>query len=256
MKKIGVVSSLAAALILAGCGKDAANAAVSEQAEVKTEQTKQEEAVTLQTLTEKQAYGLGVNFGTQLKSTVEQINSVGIALDMELVKKGMTDAVAGTPSLSQEDIQTALQELQKQHQELEQAKRAEDGKQFIEEGQTFLAENAKKEGVVTTESGLQYEIVTAADGEKPKATDTVTVHYTGTLLNGEKFDSSVDRGQPASFPLNRVIPGWTEGVQLMPVGSKFRFYIPYNLAYGEGGSGSIPPYSTLIFDVELISIDG
>ena len=256
MQKLGVVSALAAALVLAGCGKDAeADKAANTQAKT-TEQTQTKEAVNLQTLKEKQAYGLGVNFGTQLKSTVEQINGVGLTLDIEMVKKGVADALAGNPELDQAAIQTALQELQKEHQELDAAKRADEGKEFLEQGEAFLAENAKKDGIQTTESGLQYEVLTQGEGEKPAATDTVTVHYTGTLIDGTKFDSSVDRGQPASFPLNRVIPGWTEGVQLMNVGSKYRFYIPYNLAYGENGTGSIPPFSTLIFDVELISIEG
>ena len=127
----------------------------------------------------------------------------------------------------------------------------------LEAGRAFLAENAEDPEVVTTDSGLQYKVLQEGTGEQhPKATDKVTVHYHGTLIDGRVFDSSVDRGEPASFPLNRVIPGWTEGVQLMNVGSKYRFYIPYNLAYGENGTGSIPPFSTLIFDVELISIEG
>lgn len=245
-----MVSALTAALIMAGCG----DKTTSDTAQAESQPTKQE-AVTLQTMTEKQAYGLGVNFGSQLKSTVEQINAVGLGLDIELVKKGVEDTLAGNPELSPEDIQAALQELQKQHQEMESAKKAEEGKVFLEEGQKFLAENAKKDGVTTTDSGLQYEVVEAGDGDSPKATDTVKVHYTGTLIDGTKFDSSVDRGEPATFPLNRVIPGWTEGVQLMQVGSKYRFYVPYDLAYGENGTGSIPPYATLIFDVELLSIE-
>jgi FKBP-type peptidyl-prolyl cis-trans isomerase len=123
----------------------------------------------------------------------------------------------------------------------------------MEEGSKFLAENKTKAGVVTTSSGLQYLVLQAGTGPKPKATDEVTVHYKGTLLSGKQFDSSYDRGQPISFPLNQVIPGWTEGVQLMPIGSKYRFFIPYQLAYGEKGAGQdIPPYSVLIFEVELI----
>lgn len=123
----------------------------------------------------------------------------------------------------------------------------------MEEGTKFLAENKTKQGVVTLPSGLQYLVLQAGTGPKPKATDEVTVHYKGTLLNGKQFDSSYDRGEPISFPLNQVIPGWTEGVQLMPVGSKYRFFIPYQLAYGEKGAGQdIPPYSVLIFEVELI----
>jgi FKBP-type peptidyl-prolyl cis-trans isomerase FklB len=123
-----------------------------------------------------------------------------------------------------------------------------------EEGQEFLTKNGQRPEVTTTESGLQYEVLVAAEGEMPIASSTVTVHYVGTLLSGEKFDSSVDRGEPISFPLNRVIAGWTEGLQLMPVGSKYRFFIPQDLAYGSRGAGAaIPPYSALIFDVELLS---
>ena len=123
-------------------------------------------------------------------------------------------------------------------------------------GQAFLAANAKKEGVVTTASGLQYKVLQAGTGPKPKATDTVNVHYHGTFIDGKTFDSSYDRGEPISFPLNRVIAGWTEGVQLMPVGSKYEFYIPYKLAYGErGAGGAIPGYATLIFQVELLAIE-
>ncbi|WAJ69964.1 FKBP-type peptidyl-prolyl cis-trans isomerase [Catenovulum adriaticum] len=251
MQKLGIVSALTAALIMAGCS----DKTTSDTAQVESQPTQQQEADTLQTMTEKQAYGLGVNFGSQLKSTVEQINAVGLGLDIELVKKGVEDTLSGNPELSPEDIQAALQELQKQHQEMESAKKAEEGKVFLEEGEKFLAENAKKDGITTTDSGLQYEVIESGEGDSPKATDTVKVHYTGTLIDGTKFDSSVDRGEPATFPLNRVIPGWTEGVQLMQVGSKYRFYVPYDLAYGENGTGSIPPYATLIFDVELLSIE-
>ncbi|NOS89354.1 MAG: FKBP-type peptidyl-prolyl cis-trans isomerase [Methylococcaceae bacterium] len=122
-------------------------------------------------------------------------------------------------------------------------------------GKTFLAENAKKTNIKTTASGLQYEVLTAGTGKtNPKATDTVTVHYKGTTIDGKEFDSSYSRNEPTSFPLNRVIPGWTEGVQLMTEGAKYRFYIPSELAYGEQGAGPIAPNSTLIFDVELIKI--
>ena len=125
-----------------------------------------------------------------------------------------------------------------------------------EEGIKFLEENGKRPEVTTTESGLQYEVLTPAEGPKPSATNSVTVHYVGQLISGEMFDSSVDRGEPATFPLNRVIGGWTEGVQLMSVGSKYRFYIPQELGYGARGAGAAtPPYSTLIFDVELLKIN-
>ena len=125
----------------------------------------------------------------------------------------------------------------------------------VGKGAEFLAENAKREGVQVTASGLQYEVIKAAEGAKPTPTDTVSVHYTGTLISGKKFDSSVDRGEPTEFPVNRVIPGWTEGLQLMSVGSKFKFFIPSELAYGEAGAGrDIGPNETLIFEVELLGI--
>ena len=124
------------------------------------------------------------------------------------------------------------------------------------EGEAFLAENAKREGVIVTGSGLQYEVLTAAEGKKPKATDKVKVHYEGTLIDGTVFDSSYRRGEAISFGLNQVIAGWTEGVQLMSVGAKYKFFIPYNLAYGERGAGAqIPPYAALIFTVELLGIE-
>lgn len=129
------------------------------------------------------------------------------------------------------------------------------GRNAKADGEKFLAENGKRAEVTTTASGLQYEVLEATIGQKPKATDTVKVHYEGTLIDGTVFDSSVERGEPIVFGLNQVIAGWTEGVQLMPVGSKFKFYIPQNLGYGERAAGSIPPYSTLIFEVELLGIE-
>ncbi len=130
------------------------------------------------------------------------------------------------------------------------------GKEARGAGEAFLAENAQKTGITTTQSGLQYEVLTPAIGQKPKATDRVRCHYEGRLIDGTVFDSSYKRGEPATFPLNGVIAGWTEGLQLMAVGSKFRFFIPFNLAYGaQGAGGSIPPYAALIFDVELLGIE-
>ena len=136
-----------------------------------------------------------------------------------------------------------------------QAKQAEQAKELTAEGEEYLAENAKREEIVVTDSGLQYEILQAGDGAIPTKEDTVRTHYHGTLVNGTVFDSSVDRGQPAEFPVGGVIAGWTEALQLMPVGSKWRLHIPYNLAYGErGAGGAIGPYATLIFDIELLAI--
>ena len=156
-----------------------------------------------------------------------------------------------------EDKETAFtsREAQVMLQEFFQKKQKEEAEKFIAEGKAYLDENAKKEGVTVTKSGLQYEVLQEGTGKSPKATDTVRCHYEGRLLDGTVFDSSYKRGEPADFGLNQVIPGWTEGVQLMKEGAKYRFTIPYLLAYGEQGAGaSIPPFSTLVFDVELIKV--
>ena len=151
--------------------------------------------------------------------------------------------------------QTIVQEYFRKKEEKLNAERAEKGKVAKAEGEKYLAENAKKEGVTVLPSGLQYMVLKEGNGNKPKATDTVKCHYEGFLIDGTVFDSSVERGEPAEFALNQVIAGWTEGLQLMQEGAKYRFFIPYILGYGEGGAGaSIPPFATLIFDVELLEV--
>jgi FKBP-type peptidyl-prolyl cis-trans isomerase FklB len=157
--------------------------------------------------------------------------------------------------VSHREAQTIVQEyFTKQEQKL-QAERAEKGKVHKEAGEKYLAENAKKEGIITLPSGLQYQVIKEGNGKKPTAKDTVMCHYEGFLIDGTVFDSSIQRGEPATFPLQQVIAGWTEGLQLMQEGAKYRFFIPYRLAYGEGGAGnSIPPFAALIFDVELIQV--
>ncbi len=177
-------------------------------------------------------------------------------LNYDLLVMGLKDAFGNnTPILNEEASQTTINRL---FESLAGAREEKNKTQFaaqIKEGEDFLAKNKLKNGVITTPSGLQYEIIKQGTGNKPKATDQVTVHYQGTLLNGFEFDSSYKRGEPITLELNRVIKGWTEGVQLMPEGSKYRFYIPYNLGYGASGAGqNIPPYATLIFEVELIKI--
>lgn len=208
----------------------------------KTEQPVQMEMNMNDTLT-KVSYALGMNIVSNLKQQ-------GVdTLSHDAFMKGVKDAFAGDSTLITDE--DALEILKSYFSEQQEKK----AKMAAKEGEDFLAENAKREGVQVTESGLQYEVITMGEGEKPSATTEVTVHYKGTLIDGKTFDSSYDRGQPATFGLNQVIPGWTEGLQLMPVGSKFKFYIPYQLAYGErGAGGSIPPYSALIFEVELISM--
>ncbi|EJX10418.1 peptidyl-prolyl cis-trans isomerase, FKBP-type [gut metagenome] len=192
---------------------------------------------------EKISYALGMVIGHNLKS-------MGVnGLNGEEFAKAVNDILSGKEAAmtDSEAQQTVTQFLQTQE--------AEKGKVVREAGEAFLAENAKKENVVTLPSGLQYTVLTEGTGRKPKATDNVKCHYEGTLIDGTVFDSSYRRNEPATFPLNGVIAGWTEGVQLMSEGAKFRFFIPYNLAYGSRGAGQqIPPYAALIFDVELIEV--
>ncbi|MRR24070.1 FKBP-type peptidyl-prolyl cis-trans isomerase [bacterium] len=190
------------------------------------------------------AYAIGVNFYFDSSND-------SIFIDPVLLAKGMLDSKNGKNMMEQGAAQTFLMTYM-QKKQMEQMKKMY-GKN-IDEGEKFLADNKKREGVQETATGLQYEVVTMGTGAKPVATDVVKVHYTGMLLDSTKFDSSLDRGEPAQFGVNQVIQGWQEGIQLMPVGSKFKFYIPYELAYGEQGTGPIPPYATLIFDVELLEI--
>lgn len=193
---------------------------------------------------DKLSYAWGLAMGRQLKG-------MGVSnLDADTFRNGVMNAFDGTePAIPVEEAQKLindyLQELQDKAKKVARA-----------EGEQFLAENGKKENVKTTASGLQYVVEKEGTGAQPTAEDEVTVHYTGKLLNGQVFDSSVNRGEPATFPLNRVIPGWTEGVQLMKEGAKYTFFIPSDLAYGpQGVPGAIPPHSTLIFDVELIKVN-
>lgn len=192
---------------------------------------------------DKISYALGLSLGRSLQeSGVNKVESADLTA-------GIADVLAGAqPKISLDEAQRLLDDFFRKCQQ-EKADKAK------AEGQTFLEQNAKRNGVHTTPSGLQYEILEPALGPKPKADDRVTVHYEGTLIDGTVFDSSYKRGQTATFGLNQVIRGWTEGLQLMSVGAKYRFYIPYQLAYGERGAGAqIPPYAALIFTVELIAI--
>ncbi len=206
----------------------------------------QQPGKTEETNHQKASYIIGHNFASSL---IEQ----GLTPDVEALTRGIADAVAGKESrFSPEQVREIMTVLQKTLAEKEKQRMTELQKQNA----AFLAENGKAEGVVTTASGLQYKVVKQGTGPKPKATDTVTVHYEGKLIDGKVFDSSRKRNQPASFPLNRVIKGWTEGLQLMPVGSTYIFYIPGNLAYGQNpppGSG-IYPNAVLVFEVELLKI--
>ena len=196
----------------------------------------------------KASYGIGRNMGMQL------LNQPFDGLDIQCVSEGLIDAFGNVESpVAQADLEAAFKHIT----EIMQAKQAELSEGVIALGTQFLAENANKEGVTVTESGLQYEVINEGSGDKPKATSTVRTHYHGTLIDGTVFDSSYDRGQPAEFPVNGVIKGWTEALQMMTVGSKWRLAIPYDLAYGEQGAGAaIGPFSTLVFDVELLEIIG
>jgi len=190
------------------------------------------------------SYSLGVSVAYNLKEQGFKVESI------EDFSKALYDVLNDNQlAIPQEKIGKLVNDYFKKLQEKHSAEK-------MDEGKKFLAENAKREGVVTLPSGLQYEIITKGNGEMPKLTDNVTTHYHGTLINGTIFDSSVKRGQPASFPVNGVIKGWTEALQLMPVGSKWKLYVPSDLAYGEQGAGqTIGPNTTLIFEVELLSID-
>ncbi len=200
----------------------------------------------LTTLEQHASYGIGLQMGQQLADNPFD------GLDIAAVAAGLAAAFYGDePEVSEDQIRAAFQVISGRMQEAEAAK----AKVAAAAGGAFLAENAKKAGIVVTESGLQYEVLNAGSGAKPTRADKVRTHYHGTLIDGTVFDSSYNRGQPAEFPVSGVIAGWTEALQLMPVGAKYRLYIPHNLAYGErGAGGAIKPYSALIFDVELLDI--
>jgi len=205
-------------------------------------QVNAQEKVVLKNQKEKISYSIGLNIGRNLGSDLKKQS---IDIDPNLVAKGIQDALSGAnPLLSNEEIQETMVAFQKEMSEKQKQR-----------GEAFLAENKKKEGVKTLPSGLQYKVVKAGSGKKPKLDDTVTVQYRGTLIDGTEFDSSFRRGQPATFPVSGVIPGWTEALPLMEEGAKWQLFIPPKLAYGERGAGGlIGPNATLIFEVELVSI--
>ena len=192
---------------------------------------------------EKISYALGLGIGQQLKSmNIENF-------DIKEFSRSIEDVMAGR------DTDMTAREAQVMLSEYFQKKEKQQAEENIAKGKAYLEEHGKREGVITTKSGLQYEVLTEGTGKSPKATDKVRCHYEGRLTDGSVFDSSYQRGEPADFGLNQVIAGWTEGVQLMKEGAKYRFHIPYLLGYGERGAGaSIPPYATLVFEVELIKV--
>jgi FKBP-type peptidyl-prolyl cis-trans isomerase FklB len=204
----------------------------------------EEKSPQLKDQNDKVSYSIGVNIGMNL-------NKAKVSVNPEILAAGIKDAIAGKPQLTEEQRKEVMTTFEK---DMEQKQKAA-GQKNAADGAKFLEENKKKEGVKTTASGLQYKVIKEGSGPQPKATDVVTVNYRGTLIDGTEFDSSYKRGEPATFPVNRVIKGWTEGVQLMKVGSKFQLFIPPNLAYGDRAvSPDLPANSTLIFEVELLDV--
>ena len=199
---------------------------------------------------DKVSYALGIGIGHQLA------NMGGSELNIDDFAQAVKDVLQGNDlKVKSSEAQQIVQEFVAAQEQKINKQRQEAGKMAKEAGEKYLAENAKKEGVITLPSGLQYQVLKEGNGKKPSAKDSVKCHYEGFLIDGTVFDSSVQRGEPAVFGLQQVIAGWTEGLQLMQEGAKYRFFIPYRLAYGEGGAGgSIPPYAALIFDVELIEV--
>ncbi|MBX3733977.1 MAG: FKBP-type peptidyl-prolyl cis-trans isomerase [Verrucomicrobiae bacterium] len=195
------------------------------------------------------SYALGADIGNNLKRQE-------IDVDPKRVAEGLTDAVAGKSAMTPDQIRDIMNEFRSQMMARMQAKQADEGKKNRADGEAFLAQNRKKEGVKATASGLQYQVLKSGNGKTPAATDVVKVHYHGTLTDGTVFDSSIDRGEPATFPVNGVIPGWTEALQLMKVGDEWQLAIPSDLAYGEqGAGGDIGPNSVLLFKVQLLGIE-
>lgn len=232
------------ALLIPLCGYTA-SAQTKRKAPLKKTTKPAPAAVILKTTLDSASYSFGVSMASSMKKSGLK------SLNYTLLVKGLKDAFAGESRvINPEGGQKAITNLFKT---VSQEKFAP----AIAEGKAFLEKNKQVAGVKTTPSGLQYMVLTAGNGEKPKATDTVLVNYKGSLINGKQFDSSYDRNEPLSLSLDRVIPGWTEGMQLMPKGSKYRFFVPYHLGYGENGAGQdIPPFSTLIFEVELLKVNG
>jgi len=212
-------------------------------------QVNAKENLVLKNQKDKVSYVIGMDIGTNLKKQ-------SIDVDPDILAKGIKDGFSGGKSLlSEQEVREIMAAFQKEMMAKQEELNKKLGEKNKKEGEGFLAENKKKEGVKTLPSGLQYKVIKAGTGKKPKLTDTVTTHYRGTLIDGTEFDSSYRRGQPATFPINGVIPGWTEALQLMQEGAKWQLFVPPNLAYGERGAGrQIGPNATLIFEVELISI--
>ncbi len=252
MKSMFKVSLLAATIMLvAGCQEEAKQAEVTAQAQA----TETAKSLEFKNEDEKAAYAIGVSFANYLSASLDKPKELGVELNKDLVLKGIEHAFADGSEMSEADARKALEDFDKRLNDLAASQAAEKSAAVKKAGDDFRAEFAKQEGVKQTESGLLYQVITEGTGASPLATDTVEVHYKGTLTDGTQFDSSYDRNEPATFPLDRVIAGWTEGVQLMKEGAKFKFVIPPELAYGENDTPTIPANSTLIFEVELLKVE-
>ena len=208
-----------------------------------------QDKIELTTPKQRISYSIGANIGSNFKRQ-------DMDIDAKALSAGVVDALAGKTALTEAEMREVMTTFQQEMQTKMQNKQKVDGEANAKKGEEFLAANAKKDGVKTTASGLQYKVIKSGSGKTPKPTDTVKVHYHGTLIDGKVFDSSVERNEPVSFPVNGVIPGWTEGLQLMKEGDKWQLFIPSKLAYGErGAGGDIGPNAALIFDVELLAIE-
>ncbi|WP_413112810.1 FKBP-type peptidyl-prolyl cis-trans isomerase [Thaumasiovibrio sp. DFM-14] len=255
MKPVLKMSALAATILLAvGCQGETNAETNTTKADTAVEQVAQTSAVDLTSEDAKAAYAIGASLGQYLSANLAQQEELGLELSSDDVLAGVQDAFNGESQMTPEEMQEALQTLDQRVSELVTARMEAEATAAVEAGNAFRTEFAAQDGSVETDSGLMYQVVEQGEGAMPADTDTVEVHYRGTLIDGTEFDSSYSRNQTASFPLNQVIPGWTEGLQLMPVGSKFKFVIPPELAYGAQNTPTIPANSTLIFEVELLSI--
>lgn len=231
-KKLLIVGLMSSAVLMTGCNKEA----------------EKDESVALTTLEQKVNYTIAQNLGKNLKQS-------GVTIEPEVFAQALKEVRDDTPSrLTEEEMQSVMQTFQEQAMAKREAEQKKVAAENAEKGQKYLEENKAKEGVTTTASGLQYRVITEGTGVKPKATDTVTVNYSGKLIDGTEFDSSYSRNEPATFSLNSVIPGWTEALQLMSKGAKWELVIPSDLAYGPGANGPIPPNSVLVFEVELLDV--
>ena len=251
LRHAAILSSTLLVALAAGCNKPADKQDAAKAAAEKSDKAGDAGSIPgLPTEKDQVSYMVGMALAKQLEPMKDEI-------DVDTIAKAIKTSLSGGKLLmTEEQAQKVGADFGQKMQAKQIAKMMADAKTNLEAGQKFMAENAKKPGVQTTASGLQYQVVTEGKGAKPKAGDVVRVHYKGSLLDGKVFDSSYDRGQPVVFPLDQVVPGWQEGLQLMPVGSKYKLWIPANLGYGEKGTpgGPIGPNSTLVFEVELLDI--